>query len=273
MRRGNNSRNCGFTLVELLVVIGIIAVLVSILLPTLSKARKSANKTVCLSHVRQLATAATAYMAEHKQVFPYQSARTPAVIDPLNDTTGPGGAQTPTWVTLLWPYMGKNTRILICPTQPKAITSGTSAVTNQLAAGYVANGLLTHFGGRNLKRKSEIVSFKDDTVLENMSKIRPRWGPNSEPSITAAGWVGWMYFSSTTDVNAGPTGRITDDPHETGQNVGFLDGHGEFRRWQDLHAGDFGLEHMDNGTWSRLAYEPAVNGYTAAARLGRMAQN
>jgi prepilin-type N-terminal cleavage/methylation domain-containing protein len=59
-----------FTLVELLVVISIIAVLLSVLLPSLRKARDSAKITVCASNQKQLVTAALLYATANKSQFP-----------------------------------------------------------------------------------------------------------------------------------------------------------------------------------------------------------
>ena len=66
--------SAGFTLVELLVVIGIIAVLVAILLPALARARESANSISCQSNMRQLVLATTMYANENKGGLPFCSA-------------------------------------------------------------------------------------------------------------------------------------------------------------------------------------------------------
>src|SRR5262245_37193541 len=64
--RRRSTRTSAFTLIELLVVIAIIALLISILLPAISEARKTSRLAVCGSNMRQLGIASQSYTADFK---------------------------------------------------------------------------------------------------------------------------------------------------------------------------------------------------------------
>src|SRR5690349_19570187 len=73
-----NTKSSGFSLVELLVVIGVITVLLAILLPTLSKARESANRTACGENLHSIYLALQMYVNENRRLpMPAVSASTP----------------------------------------------------------------------------------------------------------------------------------------------------------------------------------------------------
>ncbi len=61
----------GFTLIELLVVVAIIALLISILLPSLSQAKEQAKTVKCVSNLRQIGIAMHSYFGEHNDWFPF----------------------------------------------------------------------------------------------------------------------------------------------------------------------------------------------------------
>jgi prepilin-type N-terminal cleavage/methylation domain-containing protein len=77
----------GFTLIELLVVVAIIALLISILLPSLSQAREQAKRATCLANLKTLGTAAVAYILNERERFAWGT-----VANPL-----PGHLPVTTW--------------------------------------------------------------------------------------------------------------------------------------------------------------------------------
>jgi prepilin-type N-terminal cleavage/methylation domain-containing protein/prepilin-type processing-associated H-X9-DG protein len=99
----NGRRRCAFTLVELLVVIGIIAVLISILLPALGKARNTAQSAQCLSNLKQIGIAYRMYANVNKDYLPYILNRS------WNSYIGPQAEGNRLyWYLALTPFMGKN---------------------------------------------------------------------------------------------------------------------------------------------------------------------
>jgi len=101
----------GFSLIELLVVISIIAILVALLLPALSKAKDSTITTQCLSNKRQIATGLVAYAVDHKTLFPARHALSYGYPHQMRRTTnGKYDLNAP----FIIPYVGDRA-YLFCP--------------------------------------------------------------------------------------------------------------------------------------------------------------
>lgn len=104
----------GFTLTELLVVIGLIAVLISLLLPVVGRVRAAANSTACLSNLRQMGIAWTTYLTDSRGRLPDYVWHTP-----MQPHVGYGSY----WTGILDTYRVRGEAVL-CPTTPEAIPYG-----------------------------------------------------------------------------------------------------------------------------------------------------
>ena len=109
-RRRHSDLQQGFTLVELLVVIGIIAILIGILLPGLQAARRQANQVKCLAALKEIGNSLMMYGNEHKGVWPvavHAEGSAPGLMPPGS----PVGSNERRWPDLLAKYVTKGKNI------------------------------------------------------------------------------------------------------------------------------------------------------------------
>lgn len=230
----------GFTLVELLVVVGIIALLIAMLLPALSRAREAAKATTCLSNIRQLAGALVMYTIENKGYLPVQYGDVSTFADPsVFDTPNPGNWNV--FASLMHYLDGVNTAssLWVCPSAGEATWTGWGEPAAPSDTNYMINSAVV---GRPLSRIShsaDIIWLQEDRFRWNIAWRRPAFAGGSPPQYSAwcfANGSFWGQEYSNLHYVAGSLGG-----NQGGGNLAFVDGHAEYRPVGSLHPSDFGL--------------------------------
>ena len=167
-----------FTLVELLVVIGIIAILISLLMPALSRAREQARGVQCGSNMRQCMLAYLMYVNENKGRMPNLEASLNSAQYP-DDPVFIYAGSTITWMDVLRPY-AQSKGVFNCPSAAESTTNGLPPLgigMNHIGLSY------SHFWAGNrilkinqVKRPTESVMFADVGQVPNFNEPDPdKW--------------------------------------------------------------------------------------------------
>lgn len=231
-RKGGSRRNGAFTLVELLMVIAVVGILASLLLPALAKAKQKAQRTQCLSQLRQLQQAWLMYVHDHHDSLPPNSdgpragkdAYCPGWVAGWLRGNNYDGTNTDLLVGSKYVLFGsiggyvQNPKIYRCPSDRSQVTLDGIAYdrTRSVAMNAYMNGL-----GQWQSR--DFVTFRK---LGQIPSATDYWVFMDERAES----LNDGYFA--TDMEAAY--RIVDYPgsyHDQGTGVTFSDGHVEYHRW------------------------------------------
>jgi len=221
----------GFTLVELLVVIGIIALLISILLPSLNRARETANRVKCASNLRQIGQAMLLYANENRQQWPRTVVRGTndgevnqfsgaTSDDPFKDAAGtrPADNDVTAALFLLVRTQDIGTEVFTCPSSnadKDTFETGTTEDSAQERGNFTASTNLS-YGIAN--------PYGTATGY--------RWNANQNPEFAVAADQGdpTQNDGLTQNSPASDQKKVNSPNHDgDGQNILYGDGHVEFK--------------------------------------------
>lgn len=264
------SRRGGFTLFELLIVIGIIALLLSLLLPALNRARESAHQVTCLAHLRQVTAAIMAYVNDNDGTFPGAGGGlfTPTAQGDANDWLWWRAGSAGQKYTIdnignggIGPYLHLSSTdpsslsVLRCPSDDVSSRPKSSGMVAAYPFSYVINpwvattGMLQPGQVRTLRQvkdsSQKILIYEENpqTIDDAAGNLMPL-PRNPNPGLLAMrhDWAMHRFADGVKDVPSAAAASTTNPPTpqvpflEGKGNAGFCDGHGEFISRQDAHS-------------------------------------
>ena len=212
----------GFTLVELLVVIGIIALLISILLPTLNSVRRQARGVACLSNIRQVSLGNALYVNTWDGWFPQFLAEWPdwpsglyyQVWVKTNDEIYGNASETGFWRPA--EHGNAEAGVWVCPDY-----NSTFHRENRAARSFSFNAVLS---GNYVHPNGPFVGNKV-TKVENQSDVAVWFEANADNIIGANNVQTLALYSHGERPSGRGTDGLADDPRSY-MNVAFSDGSG-----------------------------------------------
>ncbi len=154
LRAGGGSSPCrgGFTLVELLVVLAVVAILAGLLLPVLANSHRRAKRTVCLNQLRQLTLADSIYFNDHGRLpLPNDFVPSSTTVARLSQMAASLGLSVPSGPAFSWPKRAAQPRWFNCPMAAasgyaEGVTLGGGLYTGYAYVGGLENSAMVNSG-------------------------------------------------------------------------------------------------------------------------------